>query len=178
MLLRRWAAGCADSGARLMERLYPDLRRLALHHRWDLDLSAQPSDLAQDLFLRLSDQRRTAWQDRAHFFAVAAKLIRRVVVDHLRHRHRLKRGGEAEHVEVEEARLAIPGVDLEVLALDEALGRLAEISPSAVQVVELRFFTGLSVEETAAVLDVGRATVIRRWRFARAWLRDALGSEA
>lgn len=160
-----------------MERLYPDLRRLARHHRWDLDLSAQPSDLAQELFIRLSSQRRTGWQDRAHFFAIAAKLIRRVVVDQLRHRRRLKRGGEAEQVELEEARLVTAGVDLDLLALDEALGRLAAISPSAVDVVELRFFTGLNVEETAAVLDVGRATVIRRWRFARAWLRDALGAE-
>lgn len=173
-LLNLWTRGDAEAGERLMERIYPDLLRLAVRHRWDLDLTAQASDLAQDLFVRMSRQRRVTWADRAHFFAVAAKMIRRIIVDHLKERHRSKRGGRAQRLGLEDVELSA-SVDFDLIALDQALERLARASPSAVQVVELRYFAGLNVDETAKVLEIGRATVIRRWRFARAWLRRALG---
>lgn len=174
VLLNRWAAGCAESGERLLERIYPDLRRLASRRRWNADLSVQVSDIVQELYLRLAQQKQVTWQDRAHFFAVAARLIRRIVVDHLKHKSRMKRGGNAARVALDAIELADPGPDTDVLALDQALSRLARHSPSAVRVVELRYFAGLSVEETAAVLEVGYRTVVRRWRFARAWLHTEL----
>jgi RNA polymerase sigma factor (TIGR02999 family) len=160
-----------------MERLYPDLRDLAGRHAWRMDLEGSASDLAQELCLQLLQQQRTTWRNRGHFFAVAAKLARRLVSDRRRHDRRLKRGGRIEHVPLPDDLAAAEG-DLDLLALDEALDRLARISPSAVRVVELRFFAGLEIDETAAALEVGRATVLRRWRFARAWLYDALKDAA
>lgn len=170
-LLNRWAEGRSELGWQLMERIYPDLLRLAAHHGWSWDLTARPSDLVQETLLRLEQQRSSAWTDRAHFFAVAARLIRRVVVDQVKKGRRLKRGGRSRTQDIEEVGEEPWHLDLDVLALHQALKSLARTSPSAVRVVELRYFAGLSIAETAAVLGVGRTTVVRRWRFARAWLR-------
>lgn len=174
-LLNRWAGGCAESGEELMARLYPDLRRLAARQSWNRELSTPVSDLAQNLCLRLAQQRQASWNSRGHFFALAAKLIRRVVVDELRHRRRQKRGAGTERVSLAEVELeSSDATRPDLVALDEALTRLGRVSPAAVRVVELRYFAGLGIDETAAVLEVGRTTVVRQWRFARAWLHGVL----
>lgn len=162
-----------------MARIYPDLERLAMHCQWGSELSARPSDLVQETFLRLARQEHTVWNDRAHFFAVAARLIRRAVVDEVRFRGALKRSaGDPARGWDQEVAGEAGGLDLEVLALHQALERLARTSPSAARVVELRYFAGLSVDEIAELLDVARSTVKRRWRFARAWLQLELVGEA
>lgn len=176
-LLHRWSAGCPASAETLMERLYPDLRDLAGRHGWRLRPWASPSDLAQDLCLSLLRQDRASWHNRRHFFAVAAKLVRRIAADRCRSEGRLKRTRRVE-LRLEDDVDAHSPFELDHLALDLALDQLARASPSAVRVVELRYFAGLSIDETAAVLDVGRTTVVRRWRFARAWLRAALDGVA
>jgi RNA polymerase sigma factor (TIGR02999 family) len=119
--------------------------------------------------MRLVDYERMQWQNRAHFFAVSAQLMRRILVDHAR-RHNLKRGGDVQHVSLEEAAVVGGGGDMDLLVLDDAMNALARIDPRKVQVVEMRFFGGLSVEETAEVLKVSTVTVKREWRAAKAWL--------
>ena len=172
--LAQWSDGCQESGNEILQRLYPDLHRLARGQRWGTALSDSTSDLAQELCLRLFQQRSTRWKNRGHFFAIAAKLMRRIAVDHSRRASSLKRGGSVQRVGLDMSDVSVGAVDIDVLALDQALRDLARSSPAAAQVVELRFFAGLNVDETSAVLEIGRATVIRRWRFARAWLNMAL----
>jgi len=120
--------------------------------------------------LQLIDQKRVNWQNRAHFFGVAVQIIRRLLVDHARARHRLKRGGGALKVEWNEAIDALKPAEMDLIALDDALNRLAGMDPQQSRIVELRFFGGLSIEETAEALRVSPATVKRDWAFARAWL--------
>lgn len=174
--LAKWSEGSAEAVDDLLGRLYPDLRRLAHGHRWGLATLDSTSDLAQDLCVRLFRQRAPEWKNRGHFFAVAAKLMRRIAVDSDRRARALKRGGDREQVDLDRVDLVDEGLDVDLIALEEALERLSRSSPSVVKVVELRYFAGLSVDETAAVLEIGRATVLRRWRFARAWLHAALTS--
>ena len=180
-LLVRWSEGDADALERLLPLVYSELRRIASkqlrHERPDHTLA--PTALVHELYLRLIDQSRTSWKNRAHFFGIAAQLMRRILVDHARAQQAEKRGGLVTRISLEE----IPGdgeqphedaAASDVLAIHEALERLAAIDPDQARIVELRFFGGLTVEETATVLERSPRTVKREWRLARAWLYRAL----
>jgi RNA polymerase sigma factor (TIGR02999 family) len=138
--------------------------------------SLQTTALVHEAWMRLADYKRMQWQDRAHFFAVSAQVMRRILVENAR-RHNQKRGGGIPHVSLEEAAVVGAADDTDLVALDEAMNRLAKIDPRKVQVVEMRFFGGLSVEETAEVLKISAATVMRDWSTANAWLyRELAGA--
>jgi RNA polymerase sigma-70 factor (ECF subfamily) len=172
-LLAAWGRGDEQALEQLMPLVYRELRRLA-HGRLGRERSGhslQTTDLVHEAFLRLVDQQEAGWQNRSHFFAVAAQMMRRILVDYARARQYAKRGGGAEQVELDEAMLVTSERAAEVVALDEALLRLAELDPRKSQVVELRFFGGLSIEETAEILDVSPGTVMRDWTLAKAWLQ-------
>jgi len=176
-LLHRSSGGRDEVRELLAERIYPELRRLAVHVLGGRpgEGSLQVTELVHEAYLRLVDQRRADWRDRGHFFAVAASLMRRALVDHLRRRGSRKRGGELRRTTLGEVGAAAEGVpEVDLLDLDRALERLAAIDPAAVRVVEVRFFAGMGVDETAEALGMGRTTVVRKWRFARAWLREEL----
>jgi RNA polymerase sigma factor (TIGR02999 family) len=132
--------------------------------------------LVNEAYIRLVDQTRVNWQNRAQFFAVAAQISRRVLVDHARARHRLKRGGDALRVELNEKHIAIEPAGMDIIALDGALNCLASLDPQKSQIIELRFFGGLSIEETAGALNISPATVKREWAFARSWLYKEMTS--
>lgn len=165
----------------LMPLVYDELRRLASGHlqgeRVDHTLSA--TALANEAYLRLIDQTRVDWQNRAHFFAIASRFIRRILIDHARTRNRLRRGGGEHPSSLDEA-LDIPEAmpDDQLLALDEALDTLAAEHPDAAEIVTLRFFGGLTIPETAEVRGTSSSTVDRQWRFARAWLFRRLSVDA
>jgi RNA polymerase sigma-70 factor, ECF subfamily len=167
------ALGEGEEGARtrLAEAVYDQLRRLArgFLRRERPDHSVPPTALVHDVFLKLVDQRRVHWRNRAQFFAIAAHAMRRILVDHARARLARKRGAGA-RVPLSDVAPALEGPDVDVLALDVALEKLSERYPRQGQLVELRFFGGLTVEETAAVLGVAPITVKRDWALARAWL--------
>jgi RNA polymerase sigma factor (TIGR02999 family) len=171
-LLRAWAAGDRDALDRLTPRVYEELRRVAGHfiQHEKPDRTIQATALVHEAYLKLIEVDNVNWQHRAHFFAVAAKIMRQILLDAARRRGTAKRGGGSPVVNLDE----IPdfGSDRgsQVVALDEALDRLAEIDARKAQVIELRFFSGLSVEEAATVLNVSPDTVMRDWRLARAWL--------
>lgn len=171
-LLQAWRSGDASAEADLLPLIYDDLRmRAARYLRQERhNHTLQPTALVNEAYLRLADQRHVDWQDRAHFFAIAAKMMRRVLLDSARKHKSEKRGGGQAVVSLEVLEdlpaLALP----DLLPLDEALNGLAKLDPERAQVVELRFFGGLTVEETAAVLGCSTATVVRQWRTARAWL--------
>ncbi|HEX6885229.1 MAG TPA: sigma-70 family RNA polymerase sigma factor [Planctomycetota bacterium] len=178
-LLASLKRGEAAASGRLLELIYAELKSLAAAalRGERADHTLQPTALVHEAWLRLVDQTRVEWQGRAHFLGTAALAMRRVLVDHARARGREKRGGGAARVPLEGERIPAPtGLDLEldVLALDRGLEELARHSERAARVVELRFFAGLSEEDTAEVLGVARATVTRDWRAARAWLSDWL----
>jgi RNA polymerase sigma-70 factor (ECF subfamily) len=178
-LLRAWSEG--DQGAldRLTPIVYEELRRLARRYMRGerAGHSLQTTALVHEAYTRLVDYKRMQWQDRAHFFAVSAQLMRRILVEHAR-RHNLKRGGDVPHVSLDEAAFVGGDEDTDMVALDDAMSSLARIDPRKVQVVEMRFFGGLSVEETAEVLKVSPVTVKRDWRAARAWLyRELSGAD-
>src|SRR6266853_1445682 len=170
-LLRAWSDGDQTALARLTPIVYDELHRLARHYmkRERPGHSLQTTALVNEANLRLVDYERMQWQNRAHFFAVSAQLMRRILVEHAR-RHNLKRGGGVQHVSLEEAAVVGGEQDTDMVALDDTMNALARIDPRKVQVVEMRFFGGLSVEETAEVLRVSPVTVKRDWRGARAWL--------
>jgi RNA polymerase sigma factor (TIGR02999 family) len=157
----------------LLPLIYNELRRLASSYlRRERDgHTLQPTALVHEAYLRLVDQTSVNWKDRAHFLGVAAQMMRRILVDHARAREAEKRGGEFQKLSLDE-NLDVPvgERDINLVALDDALSRLAEIDPQKSKVVELRFFGGLSVEETAEVLGVSAPTVKRQWRMAKAWL--------
>ena len=171
-LLLDWGLGSEQALERLIPLVYTELRRIARRHMAGerAGHSLQTTDLVNEAYLRLVDVQRVSWQNRAHFFAMAARLMRRVLVDHARAKGYQKRGGGAIRVTFDEG-LAVaiaPGGDL--VALDDALEALARTDERKSRVVELRFFGGLSVEETASVLKVSPETVMRDWRAAKAWL--------
>ena len=180
VLLARARAGDRNATNELFPVVYEELRTLA-----DRYLSAeprgqtlQPTALVHEAYLRLVGPADGGWESRAHFFGAAARAIRRILIDRARARHRVKRGGGERPLPLDEAAgVAVDGPDLDVLALDEALSRLAELAPQKAQVVELRFFGGLGVDETAAALGVSPSTVARDWAFAKIWLhREMSGS--
>ncbi len=178
-LLRAWSDGDADALDRLMPLVYDRLRRLAAsflkHEREDLTLETRA--LVHEAYLRLLRQDRVRWNDRAHFFTLAARIMRRILVDHARHRAYRKRGGGTQQVPLDELRDAPVAAPRDVLALDEALVELARVDPEQAQIVELRYFGGIDREEIAAILGISSATVTRRWRMARAWLFRYLCAE-
>lgn len=171
-LLQLWSDGRRDALDRLLPQIYAELRRLASSYlrRERHDHTLQATALVHEAFIKLVDQRAVRWQNRAHFFGIAAQAMRRILVDHARAHAAGKRGDRARRVSLDEALVLtdIPNVDL--LALDEVLTRLAAIDPQQSRVVELRFFGGLTMDETAEVLHISPATVGREWTLARAWL--------
>ena len=170
-LLRAWSDGDQSALERLTPVVYDELHRLARRYMKGerSGHSLQTTALVNEAYMRLVDYERMQWQNRAHFFAVSAQLMRRILVEHAR-RHNLKRGGGVRHVSLDEAAMVDGDPDADLVALDDAMNGLARIDPRKVQVVEMRFFGGLSVEETAEVLKVSPVTVKRDWRAARAWL--------
>jgi RNA polymerase sigma-70 factor (ECF subfamily) len=170
-LLQAWTAGDQTALDQLAPIVYDELRRLARHYlrRERPDHSLQATALVNEAYLRLVDYKRMRWENRAHFFAVSAQLMRRILVDHARRRNQ-KRGAGVEHVPLEDTAAIGPGRGQDLVALDEALEALARLDPRKARVVELRFFGGLSVEETAEVVKVSTVTVMRDWSTARAWL--------
>ncbi len=171
VLLLAWSSGDREALDKLTPVVYQELRRLARHYmRGERSgHTLQTTALVNEAYLRLVDLKRMSWQDRAHFFAVSAQLMRRILVDHAR-RHNLKRGAGIQHVPLEDTAIVGGEHELEFVALDLALRELAAVDERKAQVVELRFFGGLSVEEIAEVLKVSPITVMRDWSTARAWL--------
>jgi RNA polymerase sigma factor (TIGR02999 family) len=178
-LLRAWSDGEAAAGDALLDAVYGELRGMARGYlsRERSDHTLPPTALVHEAYLKLVEQQHVRWQNRAHFFAIAARVMRRILVDHARARASIKRGGGERVILVDdEARLEPPRVDL--LALDVALDRLAAIDSRQAQLVELRFFGGLTVDEAATVLSVATVTAKRDWAMARAWLYRELGGLA
>ena len=185
-LLKAWGRGDSDALDRLTPLVYQQLHRMArsymLHERAGHTL--QPTALVNEAFVRLVDSRDLDWADRTHFFAVCARVMRRILVDAARSRAAVKRGGQVERAEHSTAidldRLASPRTEMsaQVCALDDALTTLARLDPRRAQVIELRFFGGLTVEETGEVLQVSPQTVMRDWRLARAWLARELSASS
>jgi RNA polymerase sigma factor (TIGR02999 family) len=178
-LLLAWNQGEDAARNRLIEVVYPELRRVARNHlrRERGDHSLTPTALVHETYVKLVDLQRVQWQSRAHFFAMSARLMRRILVDHARARAAAKRGG-SQTVAIDTADVGVTPISIDVLALDTALEKLAAVDERQGRLVELRFFAGLTVEETAAVLDVAPITVKRDWAFARAWLfRELQGQQ-
>jgi RNA polymerase sigma-70 factor (ECF subfamily) len=178
-LLRAWSDGAEDALERLMPLVEGELRRLARAYmrRERREHTLQPTALVNEAFLKLTDARHVRWQDRTHFLGIAARLMRRVLVDHARHRGYHKRGGGAQRVTLHEELLTSADAALDVVALDDALEALAKVDMRKSRTIELRFFGGLSVEETAEVLQVSPDTVKRDWRIAKLWLLRELEKE-
>ena len=171
-LLLGWGKGDKEALDQLLPLVYDELRRQAARYlrRERAGHTLQTTALIHEAYIRLVDQKRVHWQNRAHFFGIAAQLMRRILVDHARAKKRVKRGGSDVRVSLAESALTVKNRDLDVLALDQALDRLAQVDEQQARVVELRFFSGLSVEETAEVLKISTATVKREWSMAKAWL--------
>jgi RNA polymerase sigma factor (TIGR02999 family) len=177
--LQAWGQGDDAALEQIIPIVYRELRRIA--HRYMAgerqSHTLQTTALVNEAYLKLVDSRQVNWQNRAHFFAICAQLMRRILVDFARSRGYQKRGGGAKPVSLDEACVAVQERGRNVLALDDALTALAEVDPRKSKVVELRFFGGLSLEETAEVLKVCPDTVLRDWRIAKAWLGRELGAE-
>ncbi|HEY2379214.1 MAG TPA: ECF-type sigma factor [Gemmatimonadaceae bacterium] len=180
-LLRAWGAGDEQASDELARLVYEELRRQARHAliKEGDGHTLQPTALVHEAWMRLDEQHGASWESRTQFFAVAAQMMRRVLVDHARSRRTLKRGGAAAQVTLGgvEGELAVDGTPLDavdLLALDDALARLAALDPSKARLVELRYFAGFSIPEAAAALGVSEATIGREWVVARAWLRREL----
>jgi RNA polymerase sigma factor (TIGR02999 family) len=176
-LLRAWSAGDADAADQLVAVVYKELRRQAARYlsRERTDHTLRPTALVNEAYLRLAQQRRIVWQDRAQFFAVAATVMRRVLVDYAR-QHRATKRGALRTVSLDDGETVAlsPAPDLDILALNDALTELATVDPMRTRMIELRFFAGLTTDETAEALGVSAATVTRGWRVARAWLHARL----
>jgi RNA polymerase sigma factor (TIGR02999 family) len=177
-LLDAVSHGRADVLPELLPLVYDELRRLAASYlrRERADHTLQPTALVHEAYLKLVDQRLDRWQNRSHFFGIAAQAMRRILVDHARAHDAAKRGAGVERVTLDEHALLGESSSVDLIALDEALTRLATLDPRQARIVELRFFAGLEVDETARVLDVSPATVKRDWAMARAWLHRELAT--
>jgi RNA polymerase sigma factor (TIGR02999 family) len=175
-LLLDWSNGDRGALERLMPLVYEELREIARRHlsREDPDHTLQSTALVHEAYLRLVDQKRVQWHNRAHFFAVAAQLVRRILLDHARRRNAGKRGGAATVLTLDEGLVAERQRGIDVVALDEALNALAELDVQQARVVELRFFAGLTIAETAESMGISGTTVQRDWITAKAWLFDRL----
>lgn len=177
-LLLAWGTGGPGVEARLIPVVYGELHRMARQalrgEARDRSHTLQTTALVHELYLRLVDQHRVAWQHRAHFFAIAARMLRRILVDHARGLHAQKRGEGVPAITLVDTIVEEPAQNAEIAALDEALTRLEVMDPRQGRIVELRYFTGLTIEETAEALGISVATVKREWAIARAWLRREL----
>jgi RNA polymerase sigma factor (TIGR02999 family) len=177
-LLRQWRSGDQQAEARLIEVIYPVLRALA--HRQlsgDKRLTVQPTELAHEAYFRLAGQRHVDWQNRAHFFAIVGRVVRRVVIDYIRERETEKRGRNEQTVSIDHlVESDMPSVEnnLDWLRMDQLLNDLEVFDADSARIVEMRYFVGLSVEETAQAMGVSTATLGRQWRTARAWLHERL----
>jgi RNA polymerase sigma factor (TIGR02999 family) len=171
-LLKDWSEGRQEALDRLLPQIYAELRRLASSYlrRERPDHTLQPTALVHEAFIRLVDQRAVRWQNRAHFFGIAAQAMRRILVDHARAHGADKRGAGERAVSLTDTLVTIGAPNVDLLALDEVLTRLAVIDPQQSRVVELRFFGGLTIEEAAEVMDISPATIGREWTLAKAWL--------
>ena len=178
-LLQAWSDGNRAALDKLMPLVERELHRLARHYmrRENPGHTLQTTALVNEAYLRLVEQRRVHWKNRAHFFALSAELMRRILVDLARKRRYAKRGGGAHKVSLDDAMIVSPERGADLIALDEALQRLAELDPRKSKIVELRFFGGLSVEETAEALHISGVTVMREWKMAKAWLYNSLSNE-
>lgn len=176
-LLIDWGQGDQAALEKLMPLVYDELRRLANNYlrREAAGHTLQPTALVNEAYLKLVGQRSPNWQNRAHFFAISAKLMRRILVDHARQRQAAKRGGsQQQRLSITSAETILKQPEIDLLALNEALDELARMDTQQGRIVELKFFAGLSIEETAEVLGISHATVERDWKMARAWLRRQL----
>jgi len=175
-----WSKGDEAALERLIPAVYQELRRMADHYLRGEDSghSLQPTALVHEAYLRLIDQTKVEWQNRAHFFGVAAQMMRRILIDHAKAKHRVKRGGTAVKVMLDENANFTHERASELLALDDALQRLARMDERKSRIVELRYFGGLTVEETAQVLGISDKTVMRDWNLAKAWLYRELTNNA
>ena len=179
-LLADWGQGNEQARDALIPVVYGELRRLARRHLWGErpDHTLQSAALVNEAYLRLVRQEVPQWQNRAHFFGVAAQLMRHILVDHARGRRTAKRGGSSPRLVLNEELAAAQNAEIDVVALDGALDKLTALDPQQGRLIELRFFGGLSIEETAVVLGVSPATVKREWATARAWMRRELKKDA
>ncbi len=178
-LLNAWSDGDRDCAEQLVPLIYDELRRLAAHYLAGErpEHTFQPTALVHEAYMRLVNLRDVRWQDRSHFFAMAARAMRRLLVDHARQNRTAKRGGADRGVPLDQAgELASPGRDPDLIALDEALTDLAAFDPLKASIVELRYFGGLSTEETAKFLNRSKSTVVRHWLMAKAWLHNELSN--
>ena len=176
-LLHEWSNGNQQALEDLMPIVYDELHKQASRYlrRERRNHTLQTTALIHEAYIRLVEQRNVNWESRTHFFAIAAKLMRRILVDHARSRNRLKRGGDVQTVPFEETTMIVDkGRTVDLLLLDEALNRLMELDERQVRVVELRYFSGLNLEETASALNVSRTTVANDWNMAKAWLHREL----
>ena len=176
-LLRAWGGGDAAALEHLMPRVYDELRRRAHRYMWNerKGVTLQPTALVNEVYLKLAGAEDLSWEDRTHFFAVSANIMRRILVDQARARGSAKRGGGAARLNLDDVPdIASAKRDREIVAIDEALGALAELDPRKAKVIELRFFGGLSVEETAEALKISPQSVMRDWKLAKAWLTREL----
>ena len=173
-LLIDWNNGSTEALERLMPTVERELRRIAANYmrRESPGHTLQTTALVNEAYLKLVDQREVHWQNRAHFFALASQLMRRILLDHARAQRRAKRGGDAIHVDLNAMAVLAPEKTEELVALDEALTRLAEFDSRKSRIVEMRFFGGLSVNEVAEVLGIAPVTVMLHWRLAKAWLQQ------
>jgi RNA polymerase sigma-70 factor, ECF subfamily len=179
-LLIEWNGGDEAALERLMPLVYDELQRIARRHlrRESNPATLQATALVHEAYLRLIDQKRVSWQNRTQFFAVAATMMRRILIDRARRRISDKRGGGEVKISLDDGAINISDERAaELVALDEALVKLAAQEPAKARLVELRYFGGLSIEETAAVLGVGTATVVRQWRIVKAWLYKEITGE-
>lgn len=178
-LLVAWSNGDKTALDRLMPLVYNELRRLARHYmnRERPAHTLQTSGLVNEAYLRLIDQDEMRWENRAHFFGIAARLMREILIEHARSRQAAKRGGAQLRVSLSDVERIASRTHVNLIALDEALDRLEAIDPRKSRIVELRYFGGLGIEETAEVIGVSPATVKRDWSMARAWLRCEIGDE-
>jgi len=179
LMLRQWGSGDREGSDKLMAAIYTELHRLAARRmrRESPGNTLQTTAVVHETYLRLIDQRQRDWKNRAHFFAIAAQLMRRVLIDHARNRRAAKRG-DGLKISLDQVELAGEKNNLDVLAVDEALQKLAAVDPQQARIVELRFFGGLSVEETAQAAKISPATVKRDWSMAKAWLHREISRAA
>jgi RNA polymerase sigma factor (TIGR02999 family) len=176
MLLKAWSGGDSSALARLAEQVYPQLRLMARRYIKNerAGNTLQATALVHEVYFRLVDVTRVEWRERAQFFAMAAQMMRRILVNSAKARAAQKRGGMASRVNIEETAILVPGPDRSILAVDEALTAFAQLAPRQAKVVELRYFGGLTEEEIVAALNISPRTVRRDWQFAKAWLSREL----
>lgn len=177
-LLKQWQEGSNEALEALMPLVYKELKRLAGSYlrRERSDHTLQSAALVNEAYLRLVDQNQTRWQNKAHFYGIAAQMMRRILADHARGHNAAKRGSGLPELELDEAVAQAKGRSVDLLGLEEALQKLEKLDPQQGRIVELRFFSGLSIEDTANVLAISPATVKRDWAAARAWLFREMGS--